>query len=234
VYSFKQEKNKHTSLISLKRILTAMKLYDCAIAPNPRRARIFIAEKGLNISKVEVDIIGGENLKDAFLSINPRGLLPVLELDDGTRIDEVMAICRYLEEVYPEVPLLGTTPLEKARVEGLQRKMEFDGMIGISEAFRNNVKNESFSYRSLPGSDAISAIEGLVDRGQNTLNNFYLWLERYLSENTFVAGDSFTMADITAFVAVDFAKWVERDIPEENIRSHEWYKKVSMRNSTKA
>ena len=85
----------------------AMILYDCAVAPNPRRARMFIAEKGLDIQKIEVDIIGGENLKDAFLSINPRGLLPVLELDDGTRFDEVMAICKYLEEVYPETPLLG-------------------------------------------------------------------------------------------------------------------------------
>ena len=211
-----------------------MILYDCAVAPNPRRARMFIAEKGLDIKKIEVDIIGGENLKDAFLSINPRGLLPVLELDDGTRFDEVMAICKYLEEIYPETLLLGATPLERAKVECLQRKMEFDGMIAVGEAFRNDKKNEDFTYRSLPGSDAISAIEGLVDRGQNTLNNFYLWLERYLSENTFVAGDSFTMADITAFVAVDFAKWVERGIPEENIRSHEWYKKVSMRDSTKA
>ncbi len=212
----------------------AMILYDCAVAPNPRRARMFIAEKGLDIQKIEVDIIGGENLKDAFLSINPRGLLPVLELDDGTRFDEVMAICKYLEEVYPETPLLGKTPLERATVECLQRKMEFDGMIAIGEAFRNNKKNENFTYRSLPGSAAVGAIEGLVDRGQHTLNNFYAWLERYLTENTFVAGDSFTMADITAFCAVDFAKWVEREIPEGNARSLEWYNKVSMRDSTKA
>ena len=80
-----------------------MILYDCDIAPNPRRARMFIAEKGLNIEKIEVDIIGGENLTESFLSINPRGLLPVLELDDGTKIDEVMAICRYLEEIYPVI-----------------------------------------------------------------------------------------------------------------------------------
>ena len=211
-----------------------MILYDCDIAPNPRRARMFIAEKGLNIKKIEVDIVGGENLSDDFLSINPRGLLPVLELDDGTKIDEVMAICRYLEEMYPENPLLGTNPLEKARVELLQRKMEFDGMIAISEAFRNNPKNERFSFRSLPGSDEVSAIEGLVDRGQNTLNSFYTWLERYLTENEFVAGNSFTMADITAYVAVDFSKWVNRRVPKENIRTLEWYKKVSTRSSAKA
>ena len=211
-----------------------MIFYDCNIAPNPRRARMFIAEKGLDIKKVEVDIVGGENLAESFLSINPRGLLPVLELDDGTKIDEVMAICRYLEEIYPDTPLLGTNPLEKARVVGYQRKMEFDGMIAISEAFRNNAKNERFSFRSLPGRDGTSAIEGLVDRGLNTLDNFYIWLEHYLTENEFVAGNSFTMADITAYVAVDFSKWVNRRVPKENIRTLEWYKKVSTRSSAKA
>ena len=211
-----------------------MIFYDCNIAPNPRRARMFIAEKGLDIKKVEVDIVGGENLAESFLSINPRGLLPVLELDDGTKIDEVMAICRYLEEIYPETPLLGTNPLEKARVVGYQRKMEFDGMIAISEAFRNNAKNERFSFRSLPGREGTSAIEGLVDRGLNTLDNFYIWLEHYLTENEFVAGNSFTMADITAYVAVDFSKWVNRRVPKENIRTLEWYKKVSTRSSAKA
>tara|TARA_B110000858_G_scaffold90372_1_gene104472 strand:+ start:445 stop:1080 length:636 start_codon:yes stop_codon:yes gene_type:complete len=211
-----------------------MIFYDCNIAPNPRRARMFIAEKGLDIKKIEVDIVGGENLAESFLSINPRGLLPVLELDDGTKIDEVMAICRYLEEIYPETPLLGTNPLEKARVVGYQRKMEFDGMIAISEAFRNNAKNERFSFRSLPGRDGTSAIEGLVDRGLNTLDNFYIWLEHYLTENEFVAGNSFTMADITAYVAVDFSKWVNRRVPKENIRTLEWYKKVSTRSSAKA
>ena len=211
-----------------------MILYDCDIAPNPRRARMFIAEKGLDIKKVEVDIIGGENLSESFLSINPRGLLPVLELDEGTIIDEVMAICRYLEELHPKNPLLGSTPLEKARVVGYQRKMEFDGMIAMSEAFRNDAVNERFTFRSLPGRDGTSAIEGLVERGQTTLDNFYIWLERYLTENEFVAGDNFTMADITAYVAIDFSKWVKRRIPKENIRTLEWYSKVSSRNSSKA
>jgi glutathione S-transferase len=211
-----------------------MILYDCNIAPNPRRARMFIAEKSLDIKKIQVDIIGGENLTESFLSINPRGLLPVLELDDGTKIDEVMAICRYLEEIYPETPLLGTNPLEKARVEGYQRKMEFDGMIAISEAFRNDAANERFSFRSLPGRDGTPAIEGLVERGQNTLDNFYIWLENYLTENEFVAGPNFSMADITAFVAVDFSKWVKRRIPKENNKTLEWYKKISSRASAKA
>ena len=211
-----------------------MKFYDCAVAPNPRRARMFIAEKGLDIPKVEIDILGGENLKEGFLAVNPRGLLPVLELDDGTRFDETMAICKYLEELYPEPPLLGTTPVERAQVECLQRKMEFDGMIATSEAFRNNTKNESFSYRSLPGTDEIAAIDGLVERGYATLNHFFYWLEHYLQNSKFITGDRFTMVDITAFCAVDFAKWVEIEIPKENINSLRWYEEVSARPSAQA
>lgn len=208
-----------------------MKFYDCAVAPNPRRARIFIAEKGLDIPKVEVDIVGGENLEDEFLSVNPRGLLPVLELDDGTRFDETMAICKYLEDLYPDPPLLGTTPVERAQIECLQRKMEFDGMIATSEAFRNDTKNEKFSYRSLPGNDVIGAIDGLVERGHHSLKLFYHWLEKYLSNSKFIAGDRFTMVDITALCAVDFAKWVELEIPKENTHSLRWYDEVSARPS---
>jgi glutathione S-transferase len=211
-----------------------MKFYDCAVAPNPRRARIFIAEKGLDIPKVEVDIIGGENLKDEFLSVNPRGLLPVLELDDGTRFDETMAICKYLEDLYPDPPLLGTTPVERAQIECLQRKMEFDGMIATSEAFRNDTKNENFAYRSLPGNDVVGAIDGLVERGHNSLKLFYHWLEKYLSDSKFIAGDRLTMVDITALCAVDFAKWVELEIPKENTNSLRWYEEVSSRPSAQA
>ena len=92
-----------------------MKLYDCKMAPNPRRVRIFVAEKNLQIPAVEVSIVDGENLKSEYLKVNPRGLLPVLELDDGTRVDETQAICRYLEETHPEPNLMGRTPLERAQ-----------------------------------------------------------------------------------------------------------------------
>lgn len=211
-----------------------MKIYDCTVAPNPRRARMFIAEKGLDIPKVEVDIVGGENLREPFLSINPRGLLPVLELDDGTRFDETMAICRYLEELYPEPPLLGTTPVERALIESLQRKMEFDGMIATSEVFRNDTKNDKFSYRSLPGVDSIGAIDGLVVRGRKTLDTFYHWLEQYLTDSEFITGDRFTMVDITAFCAIGFAKWVDLEIPKNNANSLRWYDAVSSRPSAQA
>ena len=114
-----------------------MKLYDCAAAPNRRHARVFIAETGLDIPHNEVDILGGENLQSAYLGVNPRALLPLLELDDGTRFDEVMAIFRHIEELHPASGLLGANVVERAQIESLQRKMEFDGMIAVSEFFRN-------------------------------------------------------------------------------------------------
>jgi glutathione S-transferase len=211
-----------------------MKLYDCAMAPNPRRARIFLAEKGIELPTIEVNILDGENLTPAFLAINPRGLLPTLELDDGTRIDEVMAICRYFETVQPEPRLLGRNAREIAVVESRQRKMEFDGMIAGSEVFRN--QHEKFAQRSIPGGggETIPAIPGLVARGTQSIARFFKWLEIYLSESEFVAGDVYTMADITALCAVDFVGWVKFAIPPENTRTLAWYAKVAARPSAKA
>lgn len=211
-----------------------MKLYDCQVAPNPRRARMFIAEKNIEIEKIEVDILGGENLENEFLAINPRGLLPMLELDDGTRIDETMAICRYFEEIQPEPPLLGRDAKEKAIIECRQRKMEFDGMIGCSEVFRN--QHEQFTKRSIPGGgkDIIPVIPALIERGKQSLDRFFYWLETYLEEGPYLAGEHFSMVDITALCTVDFAAWVEIKIPEENTRSLNWYKEVSSRPSAEA
>lgn len=211
-----------------------MILYDCHVAPNPRRARMFLAEKGIELEKVEVDILDGENLKDDFLAINPRGLLPVLELDDGTRIDEAMAICRYFEEVQPEPVLLGHDLREKAIITSRQRKMEFDGMIASSEVFRN--QHQQFAKRSIPGGgkDDIPAIPALVERGQQTLERFFWWIETYLDEGPFLAGKNFSMVDITALCAVDFAGWSDIHIPETNVRTKTWYEKVSARPSAEA
>ena len=151
-----------------------MKLYDCVAAPNLRRARMFIAEKGLDIPHIEVDIFGGEDLQSAYLGVNPRGLLPLLELDDGTRFDEVMAICRYLEELHPAPSLLGRNAVERAQIESLQRKTEFDGMIAVPEIFRN--RHEQFALRGIPGGggESIEAIPQLIVRGKQTLSRFLL------------------------------------------------------------
>lgn len=211
-----------------------MKLYDCQIAPNPRRARIFMHEKGIDIPRVEIDVLAAENLKPEFLAISPRGLVPALELDDGTCIDEVMAICRYLEEIHPEPYLLGADPVARALVTSRQRQMEFDGMIAGSEVFRN--QNENFAARSLPGATAapLPAIPELVTRGSAILQRFFAALEKYLSETEFVAGADFSMADITAMCAVDFVGWVDMKIPASCPLTQAWYDKVAARPSAKA
>ena len=211
-----------------------MKFYDCKMAPNPRRARIFLAEKGLTIPTVEVNILDGENLREPYVSVNPRGLIPTLELDDGTRFDEVMAICRYIEELHPTPVLLGRTPLERALVESYQRKAEFEGMIAGSEAFRN--QHENFTERSIPGAPGykIPAIPGLVARGRQTIERFHAWLESLLSKSEYLTGDSYTIADITAQCAVDFHKWIKVSMPEGNVHTLRWYQAVSSRPSAAA
>lgn len=211
-----------------------MKLYDCRMAPNPRRARIFIAEKRIDLDTEQVDILAGENLREPYLSVNPRGLLPTLQLDDGTCIDEVTAICQYLEALYPTPNLLGRTARERARVESAQRKAEFDGMIAGSEVFRN--QHADFAQRSIPGGPGqdIPAIPGLIVRGRQTIGRFHAWLERTLADSEFLVGELFSLADVTALCAVDFHRWVDISLPETNVHTRRWYAAVTARPSAAA
>ena len=210
-----------------------MKLYDCKIAPSPRRVRIFLAEKGVEIEKIEVDLLSAENLKPDFLKLNPRGLVPTLQLDDGSTIDEAVAICRYIEETHPNPPLMGTDPKSKAVIESRNRHMEFDGFLAVAEAFRNSAP--PFAKRGLPGlTEEVAAIPQLAERGLAGIQRFYKSLEKYLAGNAFIAGDKFTIADITALCVVDFAGWVKCGIPDGNVNTQRWYKAVSSRPSASA
>ncbi len=211
-----------------------MKLYDSIRAPNPRRVRIFMAEKGVSCDMVPIDIIKGENLNDEFLAINPRGMLPTLVLDDGTVIDETVAICRYLEETYSELPLMGTDPISKAHIESRQRHMEFDGLVAAGEAFRNSFPG--FASRGLPGRvGMIDAIPALAERGKTSLGVFYESLNRDLATSAYVAGDQFSIADITALCAVDFATTAARvPVPDSCENLIRWHKEVSARPSAQA
>ncbi len=210
-----------------------MKLYDCQMAPNPRRVRIFLAEKGLDIPKVEVSIIDGENLKPDYLKINPRGLLPVLELDDGTLLDETVAICRYIEEIQPEPNLMGEPGLNKAVVESWQRHVEFDGLASAGETLRNSFP--PFKKRGLPGLSNVAAIPELVERGTAGVKRFYDRLEQRLAETEYVAGSKYTIADITALCVMDVTtKMLKLEIPAEHANIKRWYEAVSSRPSAKA
>lgn len=206
-----------------------MKLYDCTQAPNARRVRIFMAEKGIEIPRVEVDIPAGENLKSAFRSKNPRGVIPTLELDDGSCIDESVAICRYLEELHPEPPLMGSDAKSKALVESRQRHMEFDGLLPLADILRNSVP--SFADRAIPGATGIAAIRELVPRGIESFQRFQERLNDDLEKTIYIAGERFSIADITAICVFDFAKWVKLEIPEHHENTRRWYERVSARPS---
>ena len=211
-----------------------MKLYDSKGAPNPRRVRMFMAEKGLDYEKEEINIVKGENLTDEFLAVNPRGMLPTLVLDDGTALDETVAICRYIEEQHPEPPLMGTDAVSKAQVEARQRHMEWDGLLPAMEAFRNAFPG--FAKRGLGGSvGEVHAIEELSARGKTSLARFYERLDQHLADNHFIAGDNFSIADITALCTCDFAAGAARvPMPESLSNLRRWYDEVSARPSASA
>ena len=211
-----------------------MILYDMKLAPNPRRVRIFMAEKGItNIKKVEINIAEGENLGADYLKINPRGLLPTLVLDDGTCLDESVAICRYLEELYPEPNLLGKTALEKASIEAVQRHIEFDGFLPLADVFRSSVP--FFSRRAIPGLPAeFPSIPALTKRSEK---RFLMFLDNFnalLNGQAFVAGDRFSIADITALCTIDFARTVKIRLSDEHKGALRWYQQVSSRESISA
>ncbi|MCS6986115.1 MAG: glutathione S-transferase family protein [Sphingomonadaceae bacterium] len=210
-----------------------VRLYDMRMAPNPRRVRIFLAEKGIEVPREEVDIPSGANLSPEFLAINPRGVLPTLVLDDGTVLDESIAICRYFEELQPEPNLMGRDPLDKARIESWQRRMEFDGLLNIAAIFRNTAP--AFAHRSAPGAvPATDHIPALAERGRVLARHWLDALERRLAEQPFVAGDRFTVADITAFVCVEFGKWVDLRPGDGHPAVRRWYQAIRARPSAQA
>ncbi|WP_163848061.1 glutathione S-transferase family protein [Pseudooceanicola aestuarii] len=210
-----------------------MKLYDFSHAPNCRRVRVFAAEKGLDLECVPVDMTKREQMSDDYARINDRMLLPMLELEDGTRLHESGAICRYLEEMHPEPPLFGTDPLERARVEAWNRRVELEGLTAAAEVLRNASRH--FADRALPGPRNYAQIPELAERGRQRLDVFYDALDRQLGETPYLAGDRFSIADILALVVVDFAASAGRHpAPEGAANLGRWHADVSARPSAKA
>jgi glutathione S-transferase len=209
-----------------------MKLYDCTPAPNPRRVRIFLAEKGIVVPTIQVDLRADEQFSPAFRAINPDCTVPVLELDDRMRISDVMAICVYFEAVQPEPPLMGVGAQDRAMVTAWQRRVERDGFFAVAEAFRNSAR--AFKGRALPGADDYEQIPALVERGRARVARFFAMLDAHLAGSEFVAGKRYSIADITAVVAVDFAGWIKLAVPEDCDHLRRWYGAVSARPSAKA
>ncbi len=209
-----------------------MKLYTFPPAPSPQRVHMFLKEKGIEIPFEQVDMMKQEQLSDTYKSVNPRGTLPALVLDDGTVISEVVAICRYLDATYAENPLHGADPTQQALVTEWDHRIEMECMMGIAEALRN--KGDAFKNRALPGPLDIEQIGELVPRGLKRIAAFFEVLDEQLATHQFVAGNSFSVADITAFVAVNFASWVKMSVPDELTHLKRWHAEVGKRPSTQA
>jgi glutathione S-transferase len=203
-----------------------MKIYNSSLAPNPRRLRIFVAEKGLKIPTEEVDIFTGQNRTPAMLAKNPAGGLPFIELDDGTHLAESVAICRYLEGLHPEPNLMGKDNREQAFIEMWNRRMELNLFAVAARAFQHT--NELFKAR-------IKQFPEYGETQRETVKQQLQWLDAQIGNKPFIAGDRFTIADITALVAVDFAAQaagVSADPALKNLAR--WHQSVSSRPSAQA
>ncbi len=205
-----------------------MKIYENKQAPNPRRARMFMVEKGVDFDDIEfvqLDILAGDNLQDDYRAKNPMRGIPTLELDDGTCLAESVAISRYFEELHPEPPLFGVDAKDKAIVEMWNRRMELNLLLPIAMAFRHLTGHFK---------DRETVVEPWGQASFENAGKMFKFMDRHLAEHEYVAGERFTIADITALCAVDFARVIKLRIGEDQTHLKRWYDSVSARPSAKA
>jgi len=204
-----------------------MKIYEDRIAPNARRVRMFLAEKNLldTIAFEQVDLKSGDNITPEFRQKNLLGKVPVLELEDGTCISESIAICRYFEALNNDVPLMGSGPMEQATIEMWQRRCELYFM---------NVVGMGFQHTSGYFADRMTPVKEWGEVCVKNSVKFMHMLDKHLSESTYVAGDEFSVADITAFITVDFAKVIGLRRDDSLVNLNRWYDLINVRESAKA
>jgi len=195
-------------------------LYDCASAPSPRRARILLAEKGVAHETVTIDLRSGEQLGEAYRRINPQCTVPALRTDDGLVLTDNAGIAAWAEARFPEPPLLGRTPAERAEVASWNWRIEFEGLLAVAEALRNGTP--AMAGRALPGPVDYAQIPELAQRGLARLQQFLRVLDQRLADRPFVAGEHFSVADITAVVTVDFARAVRVKPGEQHPQLLRW------------
>lgn len=203
-----------------------MKLYDGGRAPNPRRVRIYLAEKGLSVPLEQVDLGALAQKSPAFTAINPVQRVPALQLDDGTIISESIAICRYFEALHPEPPMFGKGAKDEAIAEMWQRRVEFHLLAPISHVFRNS--HPAMKEMEVP------QVPAWAEANKPRIADFLALLDRELKGRSFVAGDRYTVADITALVSVDFLKPAKLAVPDDLVNLKRWHGEVSARPSAKA
>lgn len=204
-------------------------LYDCATAPSPRRARILLAEKGIAHDTVQVDLAHGEQLGAAYRAINPQCTVPALRTEEGALLTDNAAIAAYLEAQYPQPPLMGVTPQEKAEVASWTWRVEFEGLMAIAETLRNG--SPAMADRALPGPVNYAQIPELAQRGLVRVQQFFETLNERLAGREFLAADRFSLADITAVVAVDFARVVRVKPGEQHPELMRWRAAMAQRPS---
>jgi glutathione S-transferase len=203
-----------------------MKLYDGGKAPSPRRVRIYLAEKGISVDTVPVDMNNLGHRSAEITALNPLQRLPVLVLDDGMILTETVAICRYFEALHPDPPLMGTTPLEIATIEMWNRRMELNFYSAVGAAFRHlHPAMKEWEVPQIPEWGEANKPKAL---------SFLEVLDKELADREFIAGDSYTIADITGVVSMDFMKPARIPKPEHLTNVMRWYNAVKARPSTDA
>lgn len=201
-----------------------MKLYTYELAPNPRRVKLFLQYKGVELEKQSIDLGTDQQLSEEYRAINPACTVPVLQLEDGTVLTDCISICLYLESVYPDKALFGSTALEQAQVVGWTHTIFLEGLFSIANILRN--QGEHFKDRAMPGTIDLEQIPALVKRGKDCLDGFFAKMELHLEGREFIVGDSLTMADIDNLVVCDFASWVKESIPADCSNLLAWYARV--------
>jgi glutathione S-transferase len=203
-----------------------MKILDEKRAPNPRRVRVYLAEKGIAVPFEQVDIMTGAAKTGEFAALNPIQRVPVLILDDGTAITETIAICRYFEALHPEPSLFGRTPLEIAQIEMWNRRAELNFLYPVAQVFRHlhpamaELEKPQVPAWAEANKPRVAEIAGIFDHA--------------LAKTRFLAGDSFSVADITAAIATDFMKIARLSVPDEAQNFKRWYEEVRSRPSYSA
>ena len=194
-------------------------------APNPRRVRIFLAEKGIDLPETTVNMMKREHKSPEFRAKNSMGQLPSLELDDGTTISETVAICRYFDETHPNPPMFGTTAVEKALVEMWIRRVEFAVMMPVGQFWRH----------AHPRTAALlTQFKDFGESNKETYRGAQKYLNRELEGHDFVVGDTYTMADICLLSTVDFAGWIGLPLEPEFANLAAWHARVTARPSSTA
>ena len=204
-----------------------MKLYTYDPAPNPRRLTLFLKLKGIEIDTQQIDMMTAEQLNDSYRQVNPACTLPALVLDDGTVLTEVIGMFSYLEELYPEHPLMGSTPLERAQAISWCHRLFQSLMVAIASALRNRGKH--FHNRALPGTLDTPQIPELAERGLMQIHHILPQLDAHLATSTWLAGDHFTIADIDLLVMIEFLTWVKESIPDTCPALQAWYQRATTR-----